>query len=227
MECTAHAFGFGHVVAQIAHFCLKEDITTQHNLPFVRYPNSTAILFTHISNQSTQPTLLVPLVPFLFGNVHITFCPQNTQVTKSCIRSSPQFQRRLTFHWCRSSMVEYVYCSITGFSPQFFRQSTWVKHRTSTFHNCGDFLALLYHSVREYMASQCVMPCSSNTFCTASQLNSLPPSDSRPFVTCPAVFTSFRNFHRQSATSLFVVMKNTTKFRIIIFEADVIVGTTY
>jgi len=79
MERGAHAFGFGHVVAQIAHnFWLKEDITTQHNLPFVRHPNSIAILFTHISDQSTQLTLLVPLVPFLFGNVHITLSQKHT-----------------------------------------------------------------------------------------------------------------------------------------------------
>jgi len=63
----AQAFGFGDV-AQIAHsFWLKEDIMTQHNLPFVTYPNSIAILFTHIFDQSTQPTLLVPLVLFSLG----------------------------------------------------------------------------------------------------------------------------------------------------------------
>jgi len=136
MECRAHAFGFGDVLARIEHnFWLKEDIMTQHNLPFIRYPNSIAILFTPISNQSTQPTRLVSLVPFLFGNVHITFCPKNMQMTKSCLRSSPQLQRRLTFHWCRSSTVEYVNHSIAGFSPQFFWQSTGVKHRTSAFHN--------------------------------------------------------------------------------------------
>ena len=134
-----HAFGLGAVVARIAHNFRLGDITTQHNLPFVRYPDSIAVLFTHITYQSTQHTLWFPLVPFLFGNVHITLCVKNTQVTNSCIRSSSQFQRHLTFHWCRSSTVEYVYHSITGLSPQFFRQSTGVKHRASAFHSCTIF----------------------------------------------------------------------------------------
>jgi len=78
MECGAPAFVFGNVVAQIAHNSwLKYDITTQHNLPFVRYPNSIAILFTRIWDLSTQTTLLAPLVSFLFDNLHITFCPKH------------------------------------------------------------------------------------------------------------------------------------------------------
>jgi hypothetical protein len=81
-------------------------------LSFFRYTNSIAILFTYVSDQSTQPTLLAPIVPFLIVDVHITFCPKNTQTTKSCTRSSPQLQRCLTFHWCRSSTVEYVHRSI-------------------------------------------------------------------------------------------------------------------
>ena len=52
------------------------------------------------------------------------------------------------------------------------------------------------------MVSRCVIPYSSDTFCTASQLNSLPQSDYRNFVTCPAVFTSVRNFCRQTFTTL-------------------------
>ena len=72
------AFGLGDVVARIAHNVGLENITTQRNLPFVRHPNSIAVLFTYITDQSTQHTLWVPLVLFLFGNVHITFCAKNT-----------------------------------------------------------------------------------------------------------------------------------------------------
>ena len=67
----------GFVVARIAQNAwLKENFTAQHNLSFVRNPNSIAVLFTHISDQSTQRTLRVPPVPFLFGAVHMIFCPK-------------------------------------------------------------------------------------------------------------------------------------------------------
>ena len=153
MECRAHAFGFGDVVAQIQHdLWLKEYVTTQHSFPFVGYPNSIDILFTHLA---------------------------------------------WTIERALSTTVRFS-CSAAPFCSGAYG-----------------------------MVSRCVIPCSSITFCTASQLNSLPPSDSRTFVTLPAVFTSFTNLRRQSATSLFVVMKNTMKFRIIIFEADVRAGTTH
>jgi hypothetical protein len=71
---VGHAFGLGAVIARIANSFGLEDIAIQHNLPFVRHPNSIAVLFTQITDQSTQHSLWVPLVPFLFRNVHITFC---------------------------------------------------------------------------------------------------------------------------------------------------------
>ena len=89
-------------VMSLCELHATSDLKTQHNVPFIRHPNSIAVLSTHISDQSAQRTFWVPLVPFLFGNAHITFCPQNTQVNKSCITSSSQFQRHFTFHWCRS-----------------------------------------------------------------------------------------------------------------------------
>jgi len=136
---VGQAFGLSDVVVRIAHNVGLENITTRRNLPFVRHPNSIAVIFTHITDQSTQHTRWVPLVPFLFRNVHIIFCAKNTQMSTSCIRSSSLFLRHLTFHWCRSRTVEYVYRSTTGLSPQFFRQSTGVKHRASALHNCTTF----------------------------------------------------------------------------------------
>jgi len=73
-----HDFGLGAVVARIAHNLVLEDINTQDNLPLVMYQNSIAVIFTHITDQSTQHTLWVPFVPILFWNVHITFCAKNT-----------------------------------------------------------------------------------------------------------------------------------------------------
>ena len=138
---VGHAFGLGNVVARIAHNFGLQDITTLRNLPFSRHPNSIAVLFTHINEQSTRHTLWIPLVPFLFRSVLVTFCAKNTQVTNSCIETSSQFLRHLAFHWCRCSTIEYLYHSITGLSPQFFRQSTGVK-QGECFAQLYDFLVL-------------------------------------------------------------------------------------
>jgi hypothetical protein len=131
---VGHAFGLGDVFARIAHNFGLEDITTQHDLPFARHPNSIAVLFTRVTDQSTQHTLWVPLVLFVWG------CAKNTQVTNRCILSSSQFLRYLTFHWCRPSKVEYIYHSITDLNPQFFWQSIDVKHRVGALHNHMIFL---------------------------------------------------------------------------------------
>jgi hypothetical protein len=82
MKCGTHAFSSVDVAARIAHSLgLKEDITIHRKLPLVRHSNSIAVLFTHMSDQSTRRTLWVPLVTFLFGEVHKTFCPESTHVT--------------------------------------------------------------------------------------------------------------------------------------------------
>jgi len=71
------------------------------------------------------------------------------------------------------------------------------KYRYKDRYNCTNFLLC---SRVHGTATRCVIPYSSYTYFTVSQLNFLPPSDSGTFVPCPTGFTSFRNCCRQSAT---------------------------
>lgn len=141
MSCGTRALVWVDVALILHNFGLKKGFTTQHKLPFVRHPKSCVLLFySYIRPIDPTYSLRFHCVFLPFGNVHITFYPQNTQVTNSCILSGPQFQKYLTFHWCRYSTVEYVYRRITGLNPQFFRQSTGVDHTVSAFHNYAIFL---------------------------------------------------------------------------------------
>jgi hypothetical protein len=169
MECGTHAFGLGDV-ARIAHnFGVKEGITTQPNLPFVRHPNSIAVLFTHISVQSTQLILWVPLVPFLFGNVHTTFCPQTrnwprvaydpVHFSKCILPSSGVGPVQLNMYTAVLQAASH---------SSFGKPLAWsIEQGLSTIvrfcYSAASFCSVVYG-----MVSRCVIPYSSNTFCTAS-----------------------------------------------------------
>ena len=166
-----------------------------------------------MSNQWTQRNLWIPLVHFLLVCVHITFCRQTRKwprvaydpvhSSKGIVTSTGVVPVQLSMH---TAVLQ------ASAHSSFGNPLAWSKERVlSTIVQFSCTAAPFCSEVYD-MASRCVIPCSSSSFCTASQLNSLPPSESRTFVTCPAFFTSFRNFRRQSTTSLFVVMKNTWRY---------------
>jgi hypothetical protein len=146
-------------VARILHnFSLRENIKTQHKFPVFKHPKSWA-------DQSTQRNLWVPLVSFLFGDVHIRFCHQNAKwlrVEYYPVHNSKGMLRDAYYpvHSSKGTLPSTDVGTLRlVIIPQYYRlQPTglsaihWLEKYSERFPQLCYFLARLHLSFLEYMA---------------------------------------------------------------------------